>query len=134
MVQNFKTPVSKIVIYHLNKDSNYYELHTQPPGFNRLPNELKVEDTQEPRIRKVANQIIQGRQHNGTRTFFTGMRETPVKQTFFGDDGYTRPNKKSFVLFQFNNDCTRLKVHYFPGFIPLKPMREQFIQMYMRTV
>jgi len=134
MVQNFN-PIVKVVTYQLNTVSNYYELHTQPPGFNRLPAELQVQDSQSrPMIERGALQVIQGRIENKKRTFFTGMRPTPDKNTFFGDDGYTRPRKKSFCLFQFNNDCTRLTTHYFPGFTPLKPMREQFIQTYLNTL
>lgn len=134
MVQNFN-PIVKVVTYKLNTDSNYYELQTQPPGFNRLPNELQVQDSQtKSMIERGALQVIQGRIVNMKRTFFSGMRPTPGKNTFFGDDGYTRPTKPSFCLFQYNNDCTRLTIHYFPGFKPLKPMREQFIQTYLKSL
>lgn len=137
MVQNFKMPEVKIITYQLNTDSNYYELHSQPPGFNRLPNELQVQDSIDSKmIERGAKQVVQGRQKNGKKTFFTGMRPTPDKLFLFGDDGYFLPKnkKKSFVLFQFNNDCTRLTVHYFKGYIPLKPIREQFIQTYLETL
>lgn len=134
MVQNFN-PIVKVVIYQLNTVSNYYELHTQPPGFNRLPNELQVQDSWDKKmIERGALQVIQGRIVNKKRTFFSGMRTTTDKNTTFGDDGFTRPQKPSFCLFQFNNDCTRLTIHYFPGFKPLKPMREQFIQTYLKTL
>jgi hypothetical protein len=134
MVQNFN-PVVKTVTYQLNTISKYYELHTQPPGFNRMPKELQVQDSWcKDMFGRGAKQIIQGRTVNKKRTFFTGLRATPQKNIFFGDDGYTRPQNKSFILFQFNPDSTRLTVHYFPGFVPLKPMREQFIQSYLGTI
>ncbi len=134
MVQNIKIPETKVLTYQLNTLSNYYELHTQPPGFNRLPKELKVEDTQNPAMKERAKQLIRGRQNNGKYLFFTGLRDTKTTRFYFGDDGYTRPQKKSFVLFHFNNDCTRLTVYYFSGFMPLKPMREQFIQTFIETL
>jgi len=134
MVQNFN-PIVKVITYNLNTDSNYYELKSQPPGFNRLPYELQVQDSQsKSMIERGALQVIQGRIVNKRRTFFSGMRPTTYKNTFMGDDGYNRRRKPSFCLFLFNNDCTRLTIHYFPGFIPLKPMREQFIQTCLKQL
>lgn len=134
MVQNLKLPHAKVIFYQLKPDSNYYELQAQPPGFNRLPKELQVQDSHsKPMIERGAKQVIQGRQVNGKKTFFSGMRETPIQRSYFGDDGYTRPQKKSFCLFQFNSDSSILIVHYFKGFTPLKPIRERFIQSYLET-
>lgn len=134
MVKNLKLAEAKVVTYHYNPDSKYYELQKQPPGFNRLPNELQVQDSQTREMKeRGAEQVIQGRTVNGKRTFFSGMRATPDKRSFFGDDGYTQQPKKSFCLFRFSSDSMTLTVHYFRGFIPLKPMREQFIQYYLES-
>ena len=135
MVNNLMTPNVKVIRYQVNPDSKYYELTAQPPGFNKLPKELQVQDSQsKPMIERGALQVIQGRILNKKKTFFTGMRPTPGKNTFFGDDGYSRPQKPSFCLFQFSKDATQLTIHYFPGFMPLKPIREQFIQTYLETL
>jgi len=135
MVQNFKLPEAKLVAYQYNPDSRYFELKAQPPGFNRLPFELQIQDSQAREMReRGADQVIQGRIMKGKRTFFSGMRPTTEIRTFFGDDGYTRPQKKSFCLFQFSSDGQLLTVHYFRGFTPPKPVREQFIQNYLETL
>ena len=135
MALNFNSPRAKIITFLLEPETGYYRLISQPPGFNRIPNELKVEDTQRPDIlTRGANLTIRGRQRNKRFLFFTGMLPTPFQNVFVGDDGYLRPQKKSMVLFIFSPDSSRLDLHYFQGFTIYPPHREQFIRNYLKRI
>lgn len=135
MTSNFNSPRAKIVTFLLESETGYYHLISQPPGFNRIPNELKVEDTKDPRIiSQGANQIIRGRQRNKRYLYFSGMRPTPRFNVFYGDDGYTRPQNRSLVLFIFSPDCSRIELHYFQGYMIYPPRIDQFIKNYLERL
>jgi hypothetical protein len=89
-------------------------------AFNKIPNELKVEDTQKEIIRKQgANEIIRGRIKNNKYTFLTGL--IPLKNSnsiFFGNNyEYVGKQKKtSLIVFVFSNSNNTLTVYYFNNF------------------
>lgn len=110
-------PKYKHLVYRMNDHVGYYETRTAPPGFTKLPYELKVEETQRPDIIKADN-VIRGRLKNGKYTFFTGLRPAPVGQWFTGDhkEYYKEKSSKSLVLFNFSPDNAMLNVYFFPGY------------------
>ena len=104
-------PESKTIVYNLNIESGYYERFTSPPGFEKLPPELKVEETRRPE--QIHSKLIcRGRIKNGRYTFFTGL--LPVTNSlFFGD--HFHPNEKvknSFILFEFSEGNQILTINY----------------------
>lgn len=110
----------KTVIYKLNNDNGYYTKQPQLIQFNKLPNDLKVEETQKEFLKiQGANYVIRGRIKNGKYCFFTGL--IPVGNTdkrFFGNDFEFKNGIKVFSLlvFVFSSDSNELTIYYFNNF------------------
>lgn len=110
----------KTITYILNNDNGYYIKQPTLVTFNKLPSELKVEETQKDFLRKQgANYIIRGRIKNGQYTFFTGLIPLPnLKNTYFGNN-YENVNgnkKYSLIAFKVSEDNTSIQVYYFNHF------------------
>ena len=119
------------VIYLLNEDSGRYEKQPDRVPFMKLPNDLKVETTREPILkRNGANEIITGRIKNGNREFFTGLIPINAGIWFYGND-YKFANgqkKNSLVVFKFCDRNRKLKIFYFNSFYKEnRAEREKFI-------
>jgi hypothetical protein len=116
----FKFPECKTVVYVLNPETGKYEKEPERVPFNKMPPVLKVETTQDERIKaNGANEIITGKIQNGKRTFFTGM--VPVFNSslwYYGNDYQITPQgkKNSLVIFQFSKDNRQINVYYFNAF------------------
>lgn len=121
-------PEFSLTEYRINHDRKRFEVDKMPLGFTKLPEWLKVEPVHETQTLNAVFVIHGGKKENRYR-FFTGMRKTQTENVFFGDDGYTYPQKKSFILFEFSEGNTVLKVYYFNQFTPPKPLRETFYSL-----
>jgi hypothetical protein len=129
------SPQFKVITYQYNDESGYFDRVTCEPGFEKLPLELKIEDT----VRKdiiQSSQIIRGRVKNGKYLFFTGLIPTEFTGYYFGDHyEYTPDGKKnSFILFEFSNNNRNLNAFFYNHFkiYPgkrIKFIREQVVQI-----
>ena len=112
----FNFPEYKEEQYGMNSATGYYEKQPKRITFNKLPYELKVEETQEAKIRSQgANEIIHGRIKNGKYQFFTGLISAGVKDWYFGNhyEFINGGKKLSLVIFQFAEDNSCLTVYFF---------------------
>lgn len=111
----FSFPKYHVIEYLNNPMSGRFQKQPSLIAFNKLPFELKVEPTQEDRIRQQgAKNIITGKIKDGKREFFTGL--IPLTQyCFMGDNcEYIKGQKKnSLLIFIFSEDSLRLTVYYF---------------------
>jgi hypothetical protein len=139
MSNEFKFPENYTIEYRLNTISGRYEKQPMRIEFNKLPNELKVERTQDKRIlANGANEIITGRIKGGKREFFTGLISiTSFKNFYYGND-YTFNNgtkKNSLVIFKFSEDNRQLIVYYFNSFYKdSRQEREKFVQLFINRL
>jgi hypothetical protein len=139
MSNEFKFPENYTIEYRLNTISGRYEKQPMRIEFNKLPNELKVELTQDKRIiANGANEIITGRIKGGKREFFTGLISiTGFKNFYYGND-YTFNNgtkKNSLVIFKFSEDNRQLIVYYFNSFYKdSRQEREKFVQLFINRL
>jgi len=135
MTVNF--PECKTIEYILNTSSGYYEKQPNRIVFNKLPNELKVEQTREKKIRQNgANEVIHGRIRGGKYLFFTGLIPTGINNLFRGDhvEFIRGEKKKSLVLFEFLDNDRLLKVYFFNHYQIYKGRLEEFIQTFPNTL
>jgi hypothetical protein len=117
MENKFKNSSYKTVNYLLNNVNGYYEKQPLKIAFNKLPFDLKVEESKmEFLMKQGANEIIRGRIKNGKYTFFTGL--IPLVDTvnvYFGNE-YETVNKLkvySLIVFVFSENDLKLTVYYF---------------------
>lgn len=107
-----------MIIYLNNPESGRFEKQPLMIALNKLPFELKVESTQDQRIKgQGANQIITGRIKGGKREFFTGL--IPVSPNWYYGNDYEYiggKRKLSLVVFNFTDDNSKMVVYYFNHF------------------
>jgi|ERR1035438_2037054 hypothetical protein len=118
------------LLYKLNTETGYYILASAPIGFTALPNELKMERTQDKKIR--SNWVLCSRIRNGKYLFFTGLIETNHPKVLWGD--HYNKGKKSFLFSVFSPDNTEMEIYYFRNFYPhVPPMREKNIREFLEV-
>ena len=126
-------PDCKKLVYKLNSETRYYERISSPLGFEKLPTELKVEETQ--RKEQINSRLVcRGRIRGGTYTFFTGLLPVESNSRFYFGDHYhpKEKQKNSFILFQFSEGNEYLTVYYFNHFKVYPSKRGEFISGFLR--
>ena len=134
MQDNWKLPDYKTIRYTLNTSNNWYQLQSKPDSFKKLPEELKVRPVFCTTMKKQAENLIEGHTVNKQKTFFTGLSATRFGNLFSGDDGYNKPQKKSFILFHFSTDKTALICYFFNDYTVLSHSRVQFIETFRESL
>lgn len=130
-----KGPEYKKVLYRFNEATKYYDRIDSPPGFEKLPPELKVEETRRPDIihSKI---VVHGRIRAGKYLFFTGIIPVNGSNWFFGDH-YELVNgkkKNSFILFHFAPGNVSFSVYYWGGYKLYPRNRAKFISEFIRSI
>lgn len=137
-MESFNSPDYKVVQYALNPESGRYEKRPTKISFNKLPFELKVEPTQDKRIKaQGAETVITGRFVKKKREFFSGLRPTAKPGCFYGNDYEFVKGQKinSLVVFSFSDDDAQLTVYYFNRFYKQSASdREAFVNSFIRNV
>jgi hypothetical protein len=131
----FNSPDYKAIKYLLNPHSGRYEKQPSKLNFQKLPYELKVETTQDQRIKSQgAETIITGRFVNKKREFFSGMRRTEFPNWYHGNDYEFLKGEKvnSLVIFEFSGNDSELTVYYFNRYYKHSATeRESFINYFI---
>ena len=125
-------PDCKYLVFVHNQETHYFEMTRGTIGFNKVPNELKIEETQKKGLIK-SDYLIRGRIKDGKYLFFTGILQTNFKNWFFGDFYEIRHGikKNSFILFHFSQDQTRFEMFFFNHFKLYPKNREHFINGFL---
>jgi len=111
-------PSHRIVHYTLDGAAGWYLKEPQRIAFGKVPERLKVEETQDPRIRaNGARELIHGPEVNGKWKFFTGLVPFGFPGWFEGNAYEYRNGKggRNLVLFRFTGNDANLTVFYFTG-------------------
>lgn len=127
--QYSSVPQYKKIVFRLNSATAWFERVLCPIGFNKVPTELKVEDSQREDYKRIgAKLIICSRTVNKQREFQTGLIYTGRKGLYFGDHFHPKEKQaNSFCLFYFNEANTELTLYYFNHFKVYPKQREQVI-------
>ncbi len=129
---NQKQPEHKELKYKFNSETRYYEQTNAPLSFNKMPFELKVEETQRKDIIK-SKYVIHGRIKNGKYKFFTGLIPTGYKTQYYGDhyEFIKGIKKNSFIIFQFSENKRELTIYFFNHIFIYPKQRLKFITDFM---
>lgn len=135
MKRNTGQPETKVHVYILNDETGYYVLNSSPVGFDKLPGELKVEDTRQ-RQQIRSDKICRGRIKDGRYLFFTGMIQVGKGNLYFGDhfEFVNGSKKNSFILFRFSSDQTEMTIYFFNHFKVYPGKRAKFISEFLKTL
>lgn len=130
-----RKPEHKHLIFHLNHETGYYEMKTGELSFTKVPNELKLEQTQKKGIIH-SDYLIRSRQKNNKYPFFTGLLKTNFDHWYFGDFFEIRNGIKrnSFILFHFSQDQTRFELFFFNHFKLYPERRGHFIRDFINDL
>ena len=133
----FKFPDYKTFVFVFNPETGKYLRNIERVPFNKLPYQLKVEKTQEQKIRlNGANEIITGPIKGGKRLFFTGILPCDSSNEWYYGNDYEitlEGKKNSIVVFHFSNDNSKLTVYYFNNYYKYNQTeRVKFIQDFVK--
>jgi hypothetical protein len=121
-------PEAKVLVFDRSPGSHWYTCTHCPPGFNKVPNELTVEDTAKRDLIK-SSQIIRSRKVNGKYPFFTGIRPTAFPGVYTGD--HKGSKKNSFCLFVFSNSNERFTLYFFNSYYIVPGRIPAFVRAYL---
>jgi hypothetical protein len=127
----------KCIRYKKSVSSDYYQKQPDLVPFKKMPEELKVEETHDPQIkRNGAEQVIRGRVYSGRYLFFTGLIPSTSRFWYIGNHcEFVRGNKKiSLILFCFSSEFRELTVYFFNGFSLYPSERERFVQEFVNQI
>jgi len=124
-----QAPDYKHLIFEYNPQTRYYQMAKGEIGFLKVPNELKLEETQKKELIR-SDFIIRSRIKDGKYQFFTGLLKTNFENWYFGDFFETRNGIKrnSFILFHFTTDQTKIELFFFNHFKLYPKKRGLFIR------
>ena len=111
-------PSHRVVRYTLDPGCGWYVKEPQRIAFGKVPVRLKVEETQDPRIRSNgARELIHGPEEGGKWKFFTGLVPFGLPGWNEGNAYEYRNGKgaRNLVLFRFTGNDANLTVFYFTG-------------------
>lgn len=111
-------PKFRVIRYALDTASGWYAKEPSRIAFAKMPERLKVEETQDPRIRaNGASEVIHGPAEGGKWKFFTGLVPAGLLEWNEGNAYEFRSGKgvRSLVLFRFTHGDAGLTVFFFTG-------------------
>lgn len=125
---------TKYLVFILNPKTHYYEMTQGENGFSKVPNELKLEETQKKGLIK-SDFLIRGGNGKG-KSFFTGIIKTKFRDWFFADYFEIRNGIKrnSFILLHFSTEKTTFEVYFFNHFKLYPKRRGYFIRDFITSL
>ena len=112
------SPSFRVINYALDPVTGWYVKEPQRIAFGKAPQRLKVEETQDAKIRaNGARELIHGPQVNGKCPFLTGLVPLDVPGWHEGNAYEYRKGQgtRSLVLFRFTDRDAALTLFYFTG-------------------
>lgn len=131
-------PSFRVIPYALDGGTGWYLKEPQRVAFSKMPQRVKVEQTQDPKIRaNGARELIHGPEIGGKWKFFTGLVPVGVSGWCEGNAFEYRNGQgtRSLVLFRFTERDAVLTVFYFTGWYKqARELRIQFAADFARHV
>jgi len=130
-----QAPDHKHLIFEFNQETRYYQMIRGEIGFLKVPNELKLEETQKKDLIR-SDYIIRSRIKDGKYLFFTGLLKTNFENWYFGDHYEIRHGIKrnSFILFNLSPDQTKIELFFFNHFKLYPKRRSYFIRDFITNL
>ena len=111
------------IAFILSDTTQRYEKQPMIKEFKKIPTDLKIEETIDPKIKLRSEYLLRGRQVNGKCTFHLGLEKTPFPPMFRSalDD-----TKKSEVHIILSDDYKTMTMYVFNNLRVQRPARPMF--------
>ena len=131
---NGKTVTYYRIDFILSNTTQRYEKQPMIRDFKKIPTDLKIEETQDPKIRIRSEYLLRGRQVNGKCTLHLGLEKSTIEKMYRSalDD-----TKKSEVHIVLSDDYKTMTMYVFNTFRvqrPARPMFQREFIKHLRTI
>ena len=131
---NGKTVTYYRIDFILSNTTQRYEKQPMIRDFKKIPTDLKIEETQDPKIRLRSEYLLRGRQVNGKCTLHLGLEKSTIEKMYRSalDD-----TKKSEVHIVLSEDYKTMTMYVFNTFRvqrPARPMFQREFIKHLRTI
>jgi hypothetical protein len=120
---NGKTVTYYCIAFTLSEQSQRYGKEPMIRNFSKVPTDLKIEETIDPKIKLRSEYLLRGRMVNGKCTFHLGLEKSSIPPMFRSalDD-----KKKSEVHIILSDDYKTMTMYVFNNFRVQRPARPMF--------
>ena len=138
MKQEFQYNGKSVTYYRidfiLSNTTQRYEKQPMIRDFKKIPTDLKIEETKDPKIRIRSEYLLRGRQVNGKCTLHLGLEKSTIEKMYRSalDD-----TKKSEVHIVLSDDYKTMTMYVFNTFRvqrPARPMFQREFIKHLRTI
>ena len=118
------------VAFILNKTTQRYEKQPMIRDFKKVPTDLKIEETQDPRIKVRSEYLLRGRQVNGKCTLHLGLEKSATAPTAMFRSAL-QDTKKSEVHIIISDDYQTMTMYVFNTLRVFRETRPSFQRQFI---
>ena len=126
---NGKTVTYYRIVFILSNTTQRYEKQPMIRDFKKIPTDLKIEETQDPKIKIRSEYLLRGRQVNGKCTLHLGLEKSTIEKMYRSalDD-----TKKSEVHIVLSDDFKTMTIYVFNNLRVQRPARPMFQREFIK--
>jgi hypothetical protein len=126
---NGKTVTYYCIAFTLSEQSQRYGKEPMIRDFKKVPTDLKIEETIDPKIKLRSEYLLRGRMVNGKCTFHLGLEKSTIEKMYRSalDD-----TKKSEVHIVLSDDYKNMTIYVFNNFRVERPARPTFQREFIK--
>lgn len=126
---NGKTVTYYRIDFILSNESQRYGKQPMIRDFKKIPTDLKIEETQDPKIKLRSEYLLRGRHINGKCTLHLGLEKSTIEKMYRSalDD-----TKKSEVHIVLSDDYKTMTMYVFNNFRVQRPARPMFQREFIK--
>ena len=126
---NGKTVGYYCIAFTLNDTTQRYEKQPMIRDFKKIPTDLKIEETIDPKIRIRSEYLLRGRQVNGKCTLHLGLEKSTIQKMY---RSALNDLKKSEVHIVLSDDYKTMIIYVFNNFRVQRPARPMFQREFIK--
>ena len=117
------------IAFILNDTTQRYEKQPMIRDFKKIPTDLKIEETIDPKIRIRSEYLLRGRQVNGKCTLHLGLEKSTIEKMY---RSALNDPKKSEVHIILSDDYKTITMHVFNNLRVQRPVRAMFQREFIK--
>ena len=126
---NGKTVTYYRIAFTLGEQSQRYVKESMIRDFKKIPTDLKIEETIDPKIRIRSEYLLRGRMVNGKCTLHLGLEKSTIQKMY---RSALNDPKKSEVHIVLSDDYKTMIIYVFNNFRVQRPARPMFQREFIK--